>query len=134
MKTLITQLNYAMKKHIDWGHSPVNAIDEVAHDFMLILIEDDGEQCRIYQAADGAMINCWHGPPTDDGYGFDDQTAWFMEDLITQAEAAEMTDVTISAIHQAIKDGRLHGYQNPDAPQRQGRTLVSQSEVEKAWL
>lgn len=57
---------------------------------------------------------------------------WVQQDeLITQAEAAEIKGVSIAAIGEAIKKGKLRGYKNPDAPERQGRTLVSRKDVEK---
>jgi len=56
---------------------------------------------------------------------------WIRRDeLITQAEAAEIRGVTIQAINQAISAGRLRGYHDPDAPQRHGRVLVSRADVE----
>jgi len=52
------------------------------------------------------------------------------DELITLAEAAEMRGVTIPAMSQAVKDGRLTRYVDPNAGSRQGRTLVSRAEVE----
>lgn len=53
------------------------------------------------------------------------------DELITLAEAAEMRGVTIPAMSQAVKDGRLTRYVDPNAGSRQGRTLVSRAEVEE---
>lgn len=53
------------------------------------------------------------------------------DELITLAEAARIRGVTIPAISQAVDACRLRRYVDPDARQRQGRTLVSRSEVEK---
>jgi hypothetical protein len=53
------------------------------------------------------------------------------DELITLKVAAEIRNVTIQAISQAVQDGRLRRYVDPDAPERQGRTLVSRQEVEE---
>jgi len=134
MRTLISQLNYVMEKHIKFGDEPIEAIDQVVNDFMLMLIEDDGEQCRIYESGDGTLINCWVGPPSANGYGFDDQVEWFIDDLITQTLAADVAGVSVAAINNAIRDGRLRGYRQPGSiPHRPGSQLVSRNEVEKIW-
>ena len=54
-------------------------------------------------------------------------------DLITQGEYAKGSGVSIAAIGQAIRDGRLEGYKNPNAPTRQGRTLISEAEAHRLW-
>lgn len=57
---------------------------------------------------------------------------WVKQDqLITQAEAAKIRGVSISAIGEAIKKGNLRSFKNPDANERQGRTLVSRKEIER---
>lgn len=54
------------------------------------------------------------------------------DELITQAAAAELKGVSVQAINNAIRDGRLRGYQNPDAANpRKGGTLVSKKEIEE---
>jgi len=59
---------------------------------------------------------------------------WLRGDqLITIAEAAQRFDKTIQAVSQAVNDGRLHGYRDPDANQRQGARLVSIQETESLW-
>lgn len=61
------------------------------------------------------------------------------DDLITLAEAATMADCpSISAIAGAMARGTLTTHTNPDAPQRQGRRLVSRAEFlewrrERGW-
>jgi hypothetical protein len=56
---------------------------------------------------------------------------WLRHDeLITIADAAELRGVSVQAISQAVDGGRLTAYIDPDATQRQGRRLVSKSEVE----
>ena len=52
------------------------------------------------------------------------------DELISLAEAAELRGVSIPAMSQAVKDGRLTRYVDPNAAKRQGRTLVSRAEVE----
>jgi hypothetical protein len=52
------------------------------------------------------------------------------DELITLKEAAEIRGVSIPAMSQAVKDGRLTRYVDPNASARQGRTLVSRAEVE----
>lgn len=54
-------------------------------------------------------------------------------DLITQAQAAEISGKSVSAIGEAIAKGRLKAFQNPDAPLRQGRRLVSEAAVRELW-
>lgn len=56
------------------------------------------------------------------------------DDLITQAEAAKLAGITTQGVHQAIRDGRLRGYNNPNAEyKRQGKVLVSKSAICKLW-
>lgn len=73
---------------------------------------------------------------TRDDVLFEMDGAIVPDDLITQAEAARITGApSIQAINNAIKDGRLHGYKNPQAPgRRQGATLVSEAAVRKIWI
>jgi hypothetical protein len=52
------------------------------------------------------------------------------DELIPIKEAAELLGVSVQAISRAVKNGRLTRYVDPDAPERQGRTLVSRREVE----
>lgn len=134
MQTLIAQLNKMALYHSEGEVIDLPAIRRAVNDFGLefVATDDDGfeEQCHIYRAADGTLINCWIANPNRDGLGFDDQVIWFVDDLITQAEAAQLRGVTTQAIHQAIKDGRLRSYINSDAPKHQGRTLISRKDVE----
>jgi len=57
---------------------------------------------------------------------------WVQDDeLITLKQAADLRGVTIQAISNAVREGRLRRYTDPDAPNpRQGGTLVSRSQVE----
>ena len=145
MKTLLAQLNFVAREYQDEGMEALDALNEVANVCHLNeVVEND--QCRIYKAADGTLINAWIGGNLmsdtidEGGLGFDDQVEWFVNDLITQAEAADiMAGLTglkrlVQTIQGAIKDGRLRGYNNPDAEyQRQGATLVSENEVRELW-
>jgi hypothetical protein len=55
-------------------------------------------------------------------------------DLCTQAEAVRLGAPSIQAVNNAIRYGKLRSFDNPDAKyQRQGKTLVSKSEVAKLW-
>jgi hypothetical protein len=55
-------------------------------------------------------------------------------DLITQAQAVELGAPSVQAVNNAIRAGRLTGYDNADAVhQRQGKTLVSRAAVERLW-
>lgn len=51
------------------------------------------------------------------------QTEVDLSDLITQKEAAEIRGVTVAAISDLVKRGRLRGFE------QFGKTLVSRSEV-----
>lgn len=52
------------------------------------------------------------------------------DQLITQAAAAEVVGVSVAAINNAIRDGRLTGYRQGDASaHRPGGVLVSRAEV-----
>jgi hypothetical protein len=51
------------------------------------------------------------------------------DDLITQAEAARLVGRSVKTIHTHIRMGNLRGYENPKAPVRQGRVMVSREEV-----
>lgn len=139
MQTLIEQLNKMALFHSEGEVIDLPAIERVIDDFGLNFVATDkndfGEEaCRIFEAADGTLINCWIYSPNRDGLGFDDQVAWFVEDLITQAQAAEIAGVSISAIGEAIKKNRLRGYKNPSGKyQRQAATLVSEADVRKLW-
>lgn len=61
------------------------------------------------------------------------------DDLITLAEASALADCpSINSISGAMSRGTLTTYANPDAPQRQGRRLVSRAEFiawrrERGW-
>ena len=56
--------------------------------------------------------------------------AFIDSDLITQAEAAKIAGIKTQAINQAIRDGRLDSFTNPDAEyQRRERTLVSRRQA-----
>ena len=58
---------------------------------------------------------------------------WLHNDLITMVECAEKFGVTVQAVSQAIDAGRLRGYADPDASQRQGSRKISLGEATELW-
>jgi hypothetical protein len=56
------------------------------------------------------------------------------DDLISQAQAAEIANITIQAVNNAIRDGRLRAYSAPDAvAHRPGDRQVSEAAVRELW-
>ena len=56
---------------------------------------------------------------------------WALEgELITLQEAADTARVSVQAVSQAVAAGRIAGYVDPDAAERQGRTLVKRVDVQ----
>jgi hypothetical protein len=56
------------------------------------------------------------------------------DDLITQTEAAQIANITPQAINNAIRDGRLRAYSDPDAvAHRPGDRRVSEAAVRELW-
>jgi hypothetical protein len=56
------------------------------------------------------------------------------DDLITQTEAAKIANITVQAVNNAIRDGRLHAYSDPDAvAHRAGDRRVSEAAVRELW-
>ena len=56
------------------------------------------------------------------------------DDLMPQIVAAKLAGVTVQAIHNAVKVGRISGYEDKDVAKfRPGRILVSRAEVERVW-
>jgi len=54
--------------------------------------------------------------------------------LVTLQEAADIARVSVQAISQAVEAGRLTRFVDPDAPERQGRTLVLKRQVtDEPW-
>ena len=132
MQTLINQLNYMANLHSNNSITIVE-IDKVVKDFGLVL-ESETEACRIYKSSDGTLINCWIDANFSDWLGFDNQIEWFIDDLITQSDAAKLANVSIAAINNAIADGRLRGYRiKGSLPGKPGANQVSKIEVIKAW-
>lgn len=58
---------------------------------------------------------------------------WLQNDLVTISEAAHISGVSVPAVTQAVDAGRLAAFVDPDAPQRQGRRLVSEAQVNELW-
>ena len=137
MKTLIAQLNHVAEYHYSdgrsQGRSPLKALHMTASQFMLTFVTEQRDN-RIYLAADGTVIGCRIAGADaigEGGLGFTGDIAWYYDDLITQTEAARIRSVTVQAIHQAIRTGRLRPHRNPDAPLHQGHILVRRADVEK---
>jgi len=56
---------------------------------------------------------------------------WALEgELITLQEAADTARVSVQAVSQAVAAGRIAGYVDPDAAERQGRILVKRIDVQ----
>jgi hypothetical protein len=56
------------------------------------------------------------------------------DDLIIQVEAAKIANITPQAINNAIRDGRLRAYSDPDAvAHRAGDRRVSEAAVRELW-
>jgi len=55
------------------------------------------------------------------------------DELVTIADAAKRFGKTVQAVSQAMNDGRLRSYHDPDARQRQGARLISLSEASSLW-
>jgi hypothetical protein len=54
----IDQLNRRVRKYQDAGMDSYGAVAQAAADFKLdVLVE--GDVCRIYEAPDGTLVNCW---------------------------------------------------------------------------
>lgn len=54
----IEQLNRLVRKYQDAGMDRYGAVAQAAADFKLgVLVE--GDVCRIYEALDGTLVNCW---------------------------------------------------------------------------
>ena len=54
----IEQLNRQARQYQDEGMDSYGAVAQAAADFKLnVLVE--GDVCRIYEAPDGTLVNCW---------------------------------------------------------------------------
>lgn len=134
--------------HRDWQQTPLaELISQVAKAAAGELPADEDVRGETYEAVQDLMETLfasrsgfgqylipeafWQTPP---GEMISLALLWIRGDeLITQAQAAALAHVTTQAINQAIRDGRLRPYKDPQAPQRQGRTLVSKSDVLEIW-
>lgn len=106
--------------------------------------EDGFAEGVVYQGIQGLMealfcppgLTAYDPPPahwweTDLGHMVARALLWIKADeLISLKEAAEIRGVSVPAISRAVQNGRLTRYVDPDAPKRQGRTLVSRAQVE----
>lgn len=122
------------------------AIDDATDERPIMKLEFQGAN-YVFSKHDGAIW--WMDLDVDDPLNPDDD--WIvgtLEDaaiafrdefdpdfeLITQAEAAEIAGVTLAAVNNAIRDGRLNSYRKGDAPaHKPGANLVSKSDVVELW-
>jgi hypothetical protein len=79
----IEQLNNRARRYRDAGVDSYGALAQAAADFKLsVLLE--GDVCRIYQAPDGILVNCWTNE-NDSNHAkgeasFDNNISWYMSD------------------------------------------------------
>lgn len=59
--------------------------------------------------------------------------AWRNPDWITQTEAAARAGVPLTTIRNAVRDGRLTSWTDPEEPNPQRATRVDAEEVERHW-
>jgi len=70
------RLNKEVKDLVSKDWSWIEAIEEVALDFDLILVCNQGGS-RIYETPEMGLINCWIDASDPDDNGFDDQIEWY---------------------------------------------------------
>jgi hypothetical protein len=71
----IEELNRRVQQHQEAGMDRYDAVAQAAADFELnVLVE--GDVCRIYQAPDGILVNCWLNEK-DGSPSFDNNIDWF---------------------------------------------------------
>lgn len=96
-----------------------------------------GKVTGIFDGTPGPdIIEVQRGQYTDNVYDFspDELELFEPDDLITQAQAVEAGAPSVQAVNNAIRDGRLYGWQRQnEGPQRQGATLVSLDAIKKLW-
>jgi len=78
------KMNQELESIMEAGKDVADAVDIVALNTNLTLIDDTGDQCRIYQTVDDDLINCWlEGIEV----GFDDQIEWYTDREEEEEEA-----------------------------------------------
>jgi len=77
---IINTLNETAKKYEEKGLSSFDAIEQVASEFNLNMIQE-GDACRIYETPDGMLVNCFTESKVNDqkkvDVKFDNNIAWF---------------------------------------------------------
>ena len=81
----IEQLNHRARHYRDAGMDSYGAVAQAAADFKLsVLVE--GDVCRIYQAPDGILVNCWideNGSNRATGnLSFDNNIQWYTREAV----------------------------------------------------
>jgi hypothetical protein len=81
----IEQLNRRTGQYREAGMDSYGAVAQAAADFKLgVLVE--GDVCRVYQAPDGILVNCWIDEnDTDHAKGeasFDNNISWYMSEEV----------------------------------------------------
>ncbi len=76
----IEQLNRRARQYQDAGMDSYGAVAQAAADFKLsVLVE--GDVCRIYEAPDGILVNCWISENATnrakDDPSFDNSIQWY---------------------------------------------------------
>ena len=76
----IERLNHRAGQYRDSGMDGYGAVAQAAADFKLsVLVE--GDACRIYQAPDGILVNCWidenASGPIKSSASFDNNIQWY---------------------------------------------------------
>jgi hypothetical protein len=80
----IEQLNRRARQYRDAGMDSYGAVAQAAADFKLsVLVE--GDACRIYEAPDGILVNCWidekGSRPAKDRPSFDNSIQLYTKEM-----------------------------------------------------
>ncbi len=77
---LIQTLNETARKYEEKGLSSFDAIEQVASEFQLNMIQE-GDACRIYETPDGMLVNCYTesklSEPQRVDVKFNNNISWF---------------------------------------------------------
>lgn len=77
---MIKALNETAKKYEEKGLTSYDAIEQVASEFQLNVIQE-GDACRIYETPDGMLVNCFTESKLSKDkkvdVKFDNNIAWF---------------------------------------------------------
>lgn len=86
----IEQLNRRVRQYQDIGMDRFGAVAQAAADFKLnVLVE--GDVCRIYEAPDGIIVNCWINENVSnqakDSPSFDNSIQWYTRQVVETKSA-----------------------------------------------